>query len=133
MGMFSTAREKLDAPDVLLVDDSDTTAQCVQEYLALLGYSVARARNAHEAWVIFEEACPRAVVTDSNMPGEPFPEESGLRLARRIKHLSPHTPVIMLAGLPPTGASAACDYVLSKPTPLRQLVELLARMGITPH
>ena len=70
-----------------------------------------------------------AVVTDLGMPGV-----DGRALARAVKLASPSTPVVLLSGWG-EGLQAGArrqpdiDLVLAKPPNLRELREVLARLG----
>lgn len=93
-----------------------------------MGYSVVCAQSIADAWILFGQHRPRAVITDNTMPGG----ACGLDLAKRIKSMFPEVPVIMLSGIPPQEATRVCDVVLAKPVPLRVLCDALRGTGVCP-
>ena len=76
---------------VLIVDDEDTMRAALAESLAAAGYEVTAARNGQEAVELFEQDDYAVVVTDMRMP-----KMGGMEVLRRIKKISPQTPVIII-------------------------------------
>ena len=114
---------------VLVVDDSTI----VRERLcALLAEDesicvAGEAGGVEEAWSLFEQRRPDAVVLDIQLP-----DGSGIDVLRRIKQAAPSCLVIMLTNLceaPFRRESRRCgaDYFLHKATEFEQVAELLHR------
>ncbi len=80
---------------VLVVDDEMVICQLQQQVLLSLGYEVVLCSSGPQALETFQQEGVRIdlVLTDMTMPGM-----SGAELARRIKQLSPATPVVLCTG-----------------------------------
>ncbi len=107
---------------ILLVEDSDDCRIVTKWVLSAFGYKVATARNGLEALERFNPKVHQVVITDNSMPGM-----TGLELARKIKHTSPATPVVMYTGSPPADQSGL-DLVIQRPTHLVVLIEALEKV-----
>jgi CheY-like chemotaxis protein len=100
---------------LLLVDDEDDQRILTRMCLNELGYAVVTAASAQQALELFDPRIHELVVTDNSMPGM-----SGTELARRIKHRSPATPVLMLTGCAP--APEVClDKIIQRPVLMEEL------------
>jgi len=87
---------------ILVVDDEAGIRQTLKDFLAEYGYSVLTAGEGEEALSLFQTYPIDLVIADIRMPGE----LNGLMLTRRIKDLSPNTPVIVITGY------ATIDYAV---------------------
>ncbi len=94
---FTAKKEIVSSGDkfykVLLVDDEGIVRETLAEMLEEEGFEVSMASNAEEALLKFQKVRPDAVFTDLSMPGL-----NGVELARRIKQMDPHTPVLIVTG-----------------------------------
>ena len=77
--------------ELLVVDDEPQMLIAVNETMRRLGYGVTTAGSGMEALRRLKEKYYGLVITDMRMP-----EVSGLDLLRRIKNLTPQTPVVLL-------------------------------------
>jgi len=68
------------ARSVLVIDDDPATLRLLNQYLRSAGYKVLTAGSGEEALHIFNQECPKIVVTDLSMPNI-----SGLDLCRLIR------------------------------------------------
>ena len=78
---------------ILLVDDHDATRETLTELVRDLGHQVQAAANQAEAVKCIEERRFDLVLTDLKLP-----DGSGLEVMRRLKQVSPETPIIMITG-----------------------------------
>ncbi len=78
---------------VLLADDETRILRALRDLLSANGYHVLTAENGRQALALFEthSASVDLVLLDVMMP-----ELDGFGVLRRLRDLSPHTPVIML-------------------------------------
>jgi DNA-binding NtrC family response regulator len=77
--------------ELLVVDDEPQMLIAINETLRRSGYSITTAGSGMEALRRLKEKYYQLVITDMRMP-----EVSGLDLLRKVKTLTPHTPVILL-------------------------------------
>lgn len=112
---------------VLAVDDELVVCQLHEKVLRRLGYEVVLCSSGMQALETFrrERARIDLVLTDMTMPGM-----NGAELARRIKQLSPATPVIICTGFSDimNGEKAkqlGIDGYLFKPVAMQQLAQAL--------
>jgi two-component system NtrC family response regulator len=107
---------------ILVVDDEPNIRSGLMLALEEESYEVATARDASEAWSLFQRQPHQLVITDLKMPG-PI---SGLDLVRDIKHGWPETLILVITahGTIETAVEAmrlgAHDY-LPKPVDLEML------------
>jgi CheY-like chemotaxis protein len=105
---------------ILLADDEPAILEVFGGLLEMDGHRVGTAANGVEALALFEAQHWDVVVTDRAMPGM-----DGLDLARKIKQMSPSTPVILVTGLF-TASSAHVDTILQKPFTTQTLGHAIA-------
>jgi len=99
---------------VLMVEDDDAVASMVSQMLAQLGYRASRASTADAALKVLEaDQKFDLVFSDMVMPGD----MDGRALAREIRRLYPHLPVLLTTGYSEAAAQAAGDglRLLMKP------------------
>lgn len=77
--------------EILVVDDEPQMLIAVQETLRLKGYRITTAGSGMEALCRLRERYYQLILTDMRMP-----EVSGLDLLKKVKTLSPQTPVVLL-------------------------------------
>ncbi len=77
--------------EILVVDDEPQMLIAVQETLRRKGYGITTAGSGIEALCRLKEHYYQLVLTDMRMP-----EVSGLDLLKKVKTLSPQTPVVLL-------------------------------------
>ena len=82
-----------DRISVLLVDDDDNVRKVLSRMLSDMDFNVITARDGKEGLRLFIESPYDIVLTDWNMP-----RMDGLSMARHIKVVSPHTPIILITG-----------------------------------
>jgi len=115
------------------VDDEPQMLIAINETLLRSGYSVTTAGSGMEALGRLKEKYYHLVITDMRMP-----EVSGLELLRKVKNLTPQTPVILLTayGTVQNAVDAmkdgACDYLL-KPFSSESLENVVRRALDSAH
>lgn len=95
---------------VLVVDDEEPVRQVLEDLLVLTGHQVGLANDGLAAFAKFQTEPWDVVLTDRMMP-----TMGGEELARLLKAYSPHTPVIMVTGVPPPASCADVDAIIVKP------------------
>jgi DNA-binding response OmpR family regulator len=114
---------------VLIVDDDDATREALAEALELAGFDVRVASRGEEALRIAAHEPPAAAVVDFRMPGI-----SGVEVIERMRQ----TPglqglcTILATAWPerPRGLDRS-TVVIEKPFSMEQLLQMLARCGVT--
>jgi signal transduction histidine kinase/DNA-binding response OmpR family regulator len=106
---------------VLFVDDEVGVREAYGEALRLHGHQVVTARHGEEAVSLFEKEKFDLVITDLSMGAM-----SGFEVAKRVKAINPHVPVVLLTGWAIGQGDnrvreAGVDAVLIKPCPLEDL------------
>jgi CheY-like chemotaxis protein len=116
----------MSAPDlgslhILVVDDEPSVRDALELILTLEGHRVVLACDGLAALALFQSHVAEPwdiVLTDRQMP-----EMDGLELARRLKSLSPHTPVILVTARPER--TADLDAVIEKPFTIKVVTETI--------
>jgi CheY-like chemotaxis protein len=118
---------------ILVIDDDPVLRRSLQEILEQEGHAVLVASGGQEGIAMARKSASDGnalsiVFTDLGMP-----YVDGRMVARAIKSMAPHLPVVMLTGWGERLASegdipADVDLVLSKPPRLRVLREALSRL-----
>jgi len=118
------------SPRILVADDSWTMRQIVVRSLTALGFArPVQAADGEEALAAFGRGGFDLVLSDWNMP-----RRGGLDLAREIRRLDEHVPIVLLTneGAPARRTEAqragASDYLV-KPFTATALRDKLARFG----
>lgn len=123
-----SARQKLGALRILIVDDEARQRYLLDEYLKKDNHFTETAVDGVDAMRKFNESWFDLVITDHAMP-----ELNGDDLARAIKKSAPGKPVIMLTGFgdmlePEEEVTEEIDLLLSKPVSLEQLREAIQQV-----
>jgi CheY-like chemotaxis protein len=104
---------RLNAPNILLVDDNRNGLIVRKALLEEIGYVVAIASGGEEALELFLATAFDVVVTDYRMP-----RMNGTELIQKLRRHNPNARVILLSGfvdpLGLTEESTGADVVLSK-------------------
>jgi two-component system response regulator AtoC len=108
---------------ILVVDDEPNIRSGLRLALEEESYEVSTARDASEAWSLFQQLPHQLVITDLKMPG-PL---SGLDLVRDVKNGWPETLILVITahGTIETAVQAmrlGADDYLAKPVDLEMLV-----------
>src|SRR4051812_38124758 len=108
--------------EVLVVDDDDTVASVVVNYLERAGHTTRRLGDGAEALTAVAERQPDLMVLDLMLPGL-----NGLEVCRRVRAQWPLLPVVMLTafGEPDdriAGLEIGADDYVTKPFSPRELV-----------
>jgi signal transduction histidine kinase/ActR/RegA family two-component response regulator len=119
---------------ILCIDDEPELRQLLRDVLEVHNHKVSIASSGSEGLEMFRTHFQgqdpyEIVITDLGMP-----DMDGHHLARAVKAVSPHTPIIMLTGwgtmMKAEGETAPeVDAVLSKPPRIAELNALLFRMS----
>ncbi len=108
---------------ILIVDDDRKIRDLVKELvIGYVGAMVVIGINGQDGWREFQESRPDLVITDLRMETG----DAGFELARKIKAVSPTTPVIMLTATPEE--TEAVDCLLPKPFKMEVLVEKIKEL-----
>jgi signal transduction histidine kinase/ActR/RegA family two-component response regulator len=118
------------AQKILFVDDEKIIADCMTRILSKLGYTPTVHTRPLEAMACFARE-PRAfdlVMTDLSMP-----ELSGLEVARRVRALNAHIPIILASGYrdektQTSAAELAGLHFVQKPLDFTSLAATLAHL-----
>ena len=119
--------------EVLVVDDDDTVASVVVNYLERAGHTTRRLGDGAEALTAVAERLPDLMVLDLMLPGL-----NGLEVCRRVRAQWPLLPVVMLTALGESedriaGLEIGADDYVTKPFSPRELVlrvdSVLRRVG----
>ncbi len=121
--------------NILVIDDEREIRNTLHEILSLEGHRVTVARNGPDGLSAFKTDKFDMVLTDLGMPGI-----SGWEVARKIKELSPNTPVAIITGWglqtnPQAMKQAGMDLTVPKPLRLgviRKLVVEAMKMNSKP-
>jgi two-component system, OmpR family, response regulator ResD len=108
--------------EVLVVDDDETVASVVVNYLERAGHTTRRLGDGAEALTAVAERLPDLMVLDLMLPGL-----NGLEVCRRVRAQWPLLPVVMLTafGEPDdriAGLEIGADDYVTKPFSPRELV-----------
>jgi DNA-binding response OmpR family regulator len=99
---------------VLCIDDEPNILMLRKLLLSIAGYDVLTADNTQDALDIFSDNKVDLVITDQLLPGL-----SGTEIAREMKRIKPHVPIILFTGL--VDVPAKVDYI-----------DLVLTKGMTP-
>jgi len=113
---------------ILLVDDERQALDAMSAYLREFGYRVSEATNGHSAFRLFENDPADIVVTDIRMP-----DGDGEELVRRLRHIAPDLPVIVVTGHIGTTESMKDEeahglVILKKPISLSAMTKAIERL-----
>lgn len=81
---------------ILVVDDEKSLRLVLSTILKNEGYDVTTANDGKEALKVFRKGSFDLVTTCIMMP---YPNTDGLTLLRKIKKISPHTPVLIISAI----------------------------------
>ena len=117
---------------VLAIDDQPVILDLISAMCRSLGYDPVTAASGEEGIKMASEASFDIVLTDLAMPGM-----SGLEVARRIRQLHPHTPIVLVTGWEVNISRAELEAsgiteVLYKPFRIEQLTEII-QSSISPQ
>jgi CheY-like chemotaxis protein len=81
------------AETFLVVDDEPDMCWAFEQVLKSGGFGACKAQNGREALALLGQYPFRGIFLDAKLP-----DMEGLELARRIRSLDPHIPMIMVSG-----------------------------------
>jgi PAS domain S-box-containing protein len=111
---------------VLLVEDNPDVANVSASLLEQLGYAVRRVDNAEAALREIERGGIDLVFSDVVMPGK----MDGLSLARHLKAIRPHLPILLASGYSDAAVNVHGDFpILRKPYEIHQLSRAIAKLS----
>lgn len=109
---------------ILVIDDEKGITSLIQEALSMFGYDVEIALDGQEGIQKFESSTYDLVITDICMPGL-----DGNSVARHIRNSDrKSTPIIGMSGTPWLLDKGDFDMVISKPFPLKLLIESMKKL-----
>jgi CheY-like chemotaxis protein len=113
---------------ILVIDDEKGILQLMHQALTTYGHNVETANNGQEGIRKFDAGCFDIVITDIRMP---VIDGNGV-VAHIRKSEKQSIPVIAISGTPWLLESANFDMVLSKPFPLKKLIESIRSLAPMP-
>ena len=113
---------------ILVVDDESTVREILADILQSQGHSVMTADGGRRALSLLNENKFDIIFTDLGMP-----EMNGWEVAKFVKLMHPHMPVIMTTGWgeeidPAKAALEGVDHVVAKPFQMTEILELVAQV-----
>jgi PAS domain S-box-containing protein len=110
---------------VLLVEDNPDVASVSMNLLEQLGYTVRKVSDAEMALREIERDGIDLVFSDIVMPGK----MDGLGLARHLREIRPHLPVLLATGYSDAAVNVHGDFpILRKPYEIHQLSQAIAKL-----
>jgi CheY-like chemotaxis protein len=109
---------------ILVIDDEPMISSLISTALTKYGETVQTASSGMDGLKMLEESTYDIIVTDMRMPDLDGP--SVVQKIRKSSHAT--TPVIGISGTPWLLEKADCNAVLSKPFPLKELVDTVNRL-----
>ncbi len=94
-------------PIILCVDDSETQLWLRAKVLEQNGYAVLNATSAAKALQLLRTNTVSLVLSDHMLS-----ESNGVELARQIKRIKPHMPVVLYSGAPPPTMTDVDCFIL---------------------
>ena len=113
---------------ILVIDDEKGILQLMHQALTKYGHNVETADDGQEGIRKFDDGCFDIVITDILMP---VIDGNGV-VAHIRKSEKQSIPVIAISGTPWLLESANFDMVLSKPFPLKKLIESIRSLAPMP-
>ncbi len=106
---------------IMVVEDNDRVAALIKKGLQSQGYDVSSFMDAETAYFEISNNLYDLVITDIMLP-----HMNGINLSKKIKHLYPQLPILMLTALGSTdekinGFDAGADDYMVKPFDMREL------------
>jgi PAS domain S-box-containing protein len=111
---------------ILVIDDEEFVRSVISRTLAQVHHQVTLAEDGEKGIQLFKNGTFDMVLTDLGMPGM-----SGWEVCRRIKEISPHTPVGMITGWEmelnrSKMEEYGLDFIISKPFDFNQILNVVA-------
>jgi len=119
---------------ILVVDDSETILEFLEEFIMTLNHRVDLAQNYHSALSFLEKKAYDLVLLDKNFPDNAGNAEGGMTLLQDIKERFPSTEVIIVTGYANINNAVeamkqgAFDYIM-KPFEIDDLSEKIERVA----
>jgi CheY-like chemotaxis protein len=113
---------------ILHADDDRSILRASQILLGRAGYDVDTVADGEEAWGALQSVHYHLLITDHHMP-----RLTGAALIRRIRDSLRPLPIVLASasGLEPE--HEGCDAVLPKPFTIRDMIETVRRVLLSPH
>lgn len=107
---------------ILLAEDDPNLGQVLSEYLEMKGFKAVLYRDGEAAWNGYRVQIPDLCILDVMMP-----RQDGFTLARQIRKVDPHTPIIFLTAKHLKqdrieGLLLGADDYLTKPFSMQELL-----------
>ncbi len=120
--------ERILAKRILLADDQQGVREAIRFLLLVDQHTVVEAANGREALEAFQHQPFDLVITDYAMP-----VMAGNELARKIKALAPHQPILMITAYAADMGDKEnpVDALLNKPFSFDELRQAIARLLAT--
>ena len=109
---------------ILVIDDEIMILDMLKMLLKKFGYHVETASNGKEGIQKFDTGRFDLIITDMRMPGM-----DGKSVVLHIRNSAkPFTPIIGISGTPWLLENNECDLVISKPFPIKVLIDSVANL-----
>ena len=117
--------ERILGKRILLADDQQGVREAIRFLLMVDEHKVVEAANGREAFLAFQHEPFDLVITDYAMP-----VMAGNELARKIKALAPHQPILMITAYAADLGQKdnPVDAMLNKPFSFHELRQAIARL-----
>ena len=110
---------------ILVIDDENGITRIIKEILTRTGHRVEIAANGKEGIQKFDDGRFDMVITDIRMPG--IDGKGVLQHIRKSERQT--TPIIGISGTPWLLKESGFDMILSKPFPLKELVDSVKNLA----
>ena len=112
---------------ILVIDDETMLLDVLTLLLNKFGYHVETATNGKEGIQKFDTGRFDLIITDMRMPGI-----DGKSVVRHIRNSAQSfIPIIGISGTPWLLEDSGCDLVISKPFPLKVLIDSITNLSTT--
>ena len=112
---------------ILVIDDEIMLLDVLTMLLNRFGYHVETATNGKEGIQKFDTGRFDLIITDMRMPGI-----DGKSVVRHIRNSAQSfIPIIGISGTPWLLEDSGCDLVISKPFPLKVLIDSIKNLAAT--
>ena len=128
LAKISVQPERILAKRILLADDQQGVREAIRFLLLVDQHTVVEAANGREALEAFQHQPFDLVITDYAMP-----VMTGSELARKIKALAPHQPILMITAYAADMGDTEnpVDALLNKPFSFDELRHAIVRLLAT--
>lgn len=120
----ATGKSRASCPPILVVDDEESIADLLAEFLTSEGYRSVVAHSGREALLCALRDPPALILSDWMMPGM-----DGTQFLAELRHrpTTAHIPVVMMSSMRPDQRTLPGVPFLAKPFELDEVLDLVIR------